>query len=260
MLGQQYTEPPVNPLTSASPLIQGRAMVHGPALGDNAGFGPILPRVGQPVPMPANQTTTSPRICLASASPRRQELLRQIGLDFVLLPQDIDESRLAGEDPQAYVSRVALAKATAAWHDPRRPAELAVLAADTTVVSDGEILGKPQSLSEATSMLERLSGRTHEVMTAIAMQEAGAERQQVRTVVSQVTFRTLSQEEIIAYWQTGEPRDKAGAYAIQGLGAMFVSRMEGSYTNVVGLPLFEMLQLLSATGISSLSLLAGAAR
>jgi septum formation protein len=135
-----------------------------------------------------------------------------------------------------------------------------VLAADTTVVCDDGILGKPQSLPDAVAMLEQLSGRTHQVMTAVALHEPDAQSPQVRTVTTQVTFRSLTADELTAYWHTGEPLDKAGAYAIQGLGAMFVSRIEGSYTNVVGLPVFETLQLLAAVGISGLSLLEGAAR
>jgi septum formation protein len=210
--------------------------------------------------MSENSSAANPRICLASASPRRQALLAQVGLPFMLLPQHIDETLLPGEGPEAYVNRLAREKAAAAFRDPARPADLPVLAADTTVVCDDEVLGKPQSMEEAALMLGRLSGRGHQVLTAVALHKPAPGDIQVITVSTQVEFRELSRQEIVAYWNTGEPQDKAGAYAIQGLGAMFVSRVEGSYTNVVGLPLFETLQLLASVSIPGLSLLEGAAR
>ena len=194
------------------------------------------------------------KLYLASSSPRRQELLLQLGLPFLLLPQHIDESGLAGEDAESYVRRLAQNKARAALQDPLRQEGLPVLAADTTVVSGGQVLGKPASLQEAMTMLGCLSGTSHQVMTAIAVGR-NLDQIQVRLSSSTVSFRALAEEEIVAYWYTGEPRDKAGAYAIQGLGAMFVSRIEGSYSSVVGLPLFETLQLLAEFGITGLSLL-----
>jgi len=188
------------------------------------------------------------------------------------LPQDIDESVRAGEPPAVYVERLAREKALAALRDPGHVSPLPILAADTTVASGDMILGKPENAAEAQRMLERLSGSTHEVLTGIAVAGAGALENAVASavessvgsmvestvVVTRVRFRPLSTEEIAAYWASGEPRDKAGAYAIQGLGAMFVSHIEGSYSNVVGLPLYETLELLNRHGIASMSLLRGA--
>lgn len=195
----------------------------------------------------------SPSLYLASASPRRRELLLQVGLEHVVLPQDIDESLRPGEAPEAYVRRLALEKARAALRDPACCAPLPVLAADTTVVCDGRILGKPASLEGAIEMLSLLSGREHEVLTAVAI----ARGELVHDVlsVSQVCFRAVTRDEILAYWATGEPCDKAGAYAVQGLGAMFISRISGSYSGVMGLPLFETVQLLAKFGITGTVLL-----
>ncbi len=197
--------------------------------------------------------STSHRLYLASASPRRRELLAQIGIGFLPLPQAVDESLRQGESAENYVQRVAGDKARAGWQDSRRLLDLPVLAADTSVVCDGEVLGKPGSWQEARDMLLRLSGRSHRVLTAVALR--WNERQLVELVATEVNFRPLLPAEVDAYWHSGEPRDKAGAYGIQGLGALFVSGIVGSYSNVVGLPLFETARLLEQFGISSLALL-----
>jgi len=198
----------------------------------------------------------SPRLYLASASPRRRELLAQIGLAFVPLPQVVDESTRPGEAAAAYVQRVALEKAESGWHDQRRQLDLPVLAADTSVVVDERVLGKPSSLDETHAMLTLLSGRTHEVMTAVAVVHGN--RNMVRLTSTSVSFRDITEAETVAYWRSGEPQDKAGAYGIQGLAALFVAGIRGSYSNVVGLPLFETALLLEQFGISSLALLEGA--
>jgi len=184
------------------------------------------------------------RIVLASASPRRGELLRQAGIACEVRPVDLDESVLPGEAPERYVLRLAAAKARAAW--ARRPAGAIepVLAADTTVVLDGRVFGKPADAAEAREMLGRLSGRTHEVHTAIAVIHAGGE--QARLCTSRVTMRTIAPEELDWYCATDEPYDKAGGYAIQGRAAVFVSRLDGSYSGVMGLPLCETWELLRA--------------
>lgn len=196
---------------------------------------------------------STPRLYLASASPRRRDLLAQLKLDVLLLPQQLDESPAAGESPQDYVLRLAGDKARAALADPDYRLALPVLAADTTVVCDGQLLGKPRHLAEAVDMLGRLSGRQHQVLTAVAV----ADRQRLAHVCvsTTVSFRHLTENEMLAYWHSGEPVDKAGAYAIQGLGAMFVSRVEGSYSSVVGLPLFETVQLLAGFGVTATSIL-----
>ena len=199
-----------------------------------------------------------PLLYLASASPRRQELLAQVGLPFVLLPQTIDETVRANEVPQDYVLRMAREKAEAALLDPECTSGIPVLAADTTVVCHDRILGKPADMSQAVQMLTELSGRRHQVMTAIAI--ATRQKVQLKLATTEGHFRSLSAAEMTAYWHTGECHDKAGAYAIQGKGAMFISRIEGSYSNVVGLPLFETMQLLASIGISSTAALAWGTR
>lgn len=195
-----------------------------------------------------NEQTPLQGIVLASRSPRRQELLTQIGVSFTTVDPNVDECRQAGEQPAAFVERLALAKAAAgqALAGNGRP----VLGADTAVVIDGEILGKPVDGEEAGAMLQRLSGRTHRVLTGIALAEPGGVRSLV--VTSRVTFRRLRVEEIAAYRDSGETAGKAGAYAIQGRAAIFVSHLEGSYSNVVGLPLFETAGLLVDAGIHPL--------
>jgi septum formation protein len=184
-------------------------------------------------------------IHLASASPRRSELLRQLGVRCDIHPADIDESLQPDEAPSAYVERLALEKARAALASigtPRAP----VLAADTTVVLDAGILGKPRDRDDAIAMLSRLSGRCHEVLTAIAVVDAA--RAETAVNRSTVQFRRIESDEIDAYWRSGEPADKAGAYAIQGIGAIFVEELHGSYTGVMGLPLFETARILSTFG------------
>ncbi|HEY0962705.1 MAG TPA: Maf family protein [Pseudomonadales bacterium] len=197
-----------------------------------------------------NSASPHAQVYLASASPRRRELLAQVGLVPEILVQDIDESPQPGELPEAYVTRLAREKAQAALRDPRCRQPLPVIAADTTVVCAGRVLGKPASLDEARTMLRLLSGHTHQVMTAVAVAFDG--HCELALVATDVRFRPIDDDEIAAYWATGEPRDKAGGYGIQGLGAMFVSRIDGSYSGVMGLPLFETLQLLKRCGVSPL--------
>ncbi|MGM0766963.1 MAG: Maf family protein [Pseudomonadota bacterium] len=181
-------------------------------------------------------------IVLASASPRRAELLSQIGLTFTVRPVDIDETVTMGEAPRAYVERLAREKARAGTPGV---GEL-IIGSDTSVVLDDEILGKPADAAEATATLTRLSGQTHQVMTAVALASEG--HCTACVVITEVTFRALSDDEIRAYVATGEPMDKAGSYGIQGLGGIFVSNIHGSYSSVVGLPLQETAALLSQAG------------
>lgn len=196
------------------------------------------------------------RLYLASASPRRRELLAQLGLYPLLLPQDVDESIRKDEAQAAYVLRIAGEKAAAALASPAYLLPLPVVAADTAVVCGGQVLGKPADQSAAASMLRLLSGRSHQVLTAVVV--ADGIRTQSVLVTTKVSFRELAETEIAAYWQSGEPQDKAGGYAIQGLGSMFVKRIAGSYSGVVGLPLFETAQLLADFGLTCESILAGA--
>ena len=186
---------------------------------------------------------TEPRILLASASPRRSELLRQIGIAHEVRPVDVDESVREGEAPSAYVLRLAESKAAALWRQLAAADRRPVLAADTTVALEGEIFGKPASLAEAHSMLGQLSGRTHEVHTAVAILHGGGAAARVSS--SSVTFRVLTPAEIDAYWRTGEPADKAGGYAVQGRAAAFISHISGSYSGIMGLPLYETWELLA---------------
>jgi septum formation protein len=185
-----------------------------------------------------------PIICLASSSPRRRELLSQIGVPHVVAGADIDETVLPGETPHAYVTRLAREKALAIRGTGQR---LPVLAADTTVVVDGRVFGKPRDRADAIDMLGQLSDRIHEVLTAVALADSRGVSERLSS--SAVRFRRISLEECAAYWETGEPRDKAGGYAIQGLGAVFVESLTGSYSAVMGLPLFETGELLQAAGI-----------
>ncbi len=185
-----------------------------------------------------------PQLILASASPRRSELLKQIGIQHSIMAVDIDETPLPGETPTAYVERVAAEK-SALCHS-KVGGNLPVLAADTSVICDGRILGKPDDLQHAIEMLSHLSGRSHQVYSAVSLR--GEQHWQALSI-SEVRFRPLSHQEIVAYWQTGEPTDKAGAYAIQGLGSVFIESMVGSFSGVMGLPLFETAQLLSLAGI-----------
>jgi septum formation protein len=185
-----------------------------------------------------------PVLRLASASPRRGQLLDLIGVPHVVTPADIDETPRPGELPGDYVVRLAREKADAVW---ARHQDLPVIAADTTVVVDGEILGKPESAEDARSMLGKLSGRGHFVHTGIALRTRHGIEDALST--TEVEFAELTDDMIEAYWQSGEPQGKAGAYAIQGLGAVFVSDLAGSYTGVMGLPLFETAELLRHAGI-----------
>jgi septum formation protein len=191
-------------------------------------------------------------VYLASSSPRRRELLQQIGVQFRIIGTDLDETPLQGETPPAYVSRLAAAKAEAGWQRSRDPADAnsadaPVLAADTAVVLDGRILGKPKDKNDAEDMLRQLSGCTHQVLTAVAVRSAGGN--EVRVSRSLVTFRSIEPAEAAAYWNSGEPRDKAGAYAIQGYAAVFIADLKGSYSGVMGLPLFETAELLKSAGV-----------
>jgi len=183
---------------------------------------------------------------LASASPRRRELLAQIGVPFSLVGVSVDETPSPTESPEAYVERVSRDKALAGLVS-LGGRDGCVLGADTSVVLDQHILGKPADRADGLAMLAALSGRTHRVMTAVALASRSA--CEVRVVISEVTFRTIDEAEAERYWDSGEPADKAGGYAIQGWGAVFVSQLHGSYSAVVGLPLCETAQLIDAFGL-----------
>ena len=180
---------------------------------------------------------------LASRSPRRRDLLASVGLTPTISASDVDETPVLGEDPMVYGRRVAKAKAAAC------PAAEPVLAADTVVAMAGEIFGKAANVSDAQAMLRRLSGREHQVHTAVALRSSPVAKIETIVVTTQVRFRALSDAEIERYVRTGEPMDKAGAYGIQGEGGALVASVHGSYTNVVGLPLEETLALLAPLGI-----------
>jgi septum formation protein len=182
-------------------------------------------------------------LCLASSSPRRQEILKALGLEFSVKPVEVHEERLALEAPEHMVLRLAVAKANAADVE----ASCLVIGSDTVVVLGDEVLCKPRGRDEAVSMLLGLSGRRHRVLTGVALRGPAG----VQTAVSatDVHFREISRDEALAYWHSGEPRDKAGAYAIQGLGGAFVESIKGSYSGVVGLPVFETARLLQDAGI-----------
>ena len=186
-------------------------------------------------------------VYLASGSPRRRELLQQIGVSFRVVGAAVDEAARLAETAPNYVLRLAAAKAEAGWERSRDAAAVPVLAADTAVVLDGKILGKPADRQDAEDMLRQLSGRTHEVLTAVALRTSLG--LQSRISRSEVTFRRITAAEALTYWETGEPRDKAGAYAIQGKAAIFISDLRGSYSGVMGLPLYETAELLSDAGI-----------
>lgn len=182
-------------------------------------------------------------LILASASPRRRELLTLMGIAFEVIPADVDEATRADEVPERYVERIAREKAAAI--SARQPERL-ILAADTTVVLDGVALGKPASDAEALSMLQRLRGRSHRVMTAMAL---GGSAEALRRVETEVIFRDAPDAELRWYVSTGEPRDKAGAYGIQGAGGFLVERIVGSASNVIGLPMAECAALLASAGL-----------
>lgn len=203
--------------------------------------------------------TVMPReaqIYLASQSPRRRELLRQIGVTFQALPVEVDEALGSPHEPAAeYVRRLALEKARTGWRQVRHHHPRPVLGADTAVAVDERILGKPADRADGLAMLALLSGRTHRVLTAVALCWDGQHR--VSLSASEVSFRPLSDAERAAYWASGEPRDKAGAYAIQGLAALFITRIAGSYSGIVGLPLLETGELLRAANIYGLEAVTG---
>lgn len=182
-------------------------------------------------------------IILASGSPRRAELLAQVGIDFQVQVAAVDETVHADERAADYVERVSIAKARTVHRAyPQYP----VLGSDTAVVLDQQILGKPADRDDAVRMLLALGGRTHEVLTGVAVVAATTH---YRVNVSRVSLRAVSEQEAAAYWDTGEPADKAGGYAIQGRAAAFIERIEGSYSGIMGLPLFETMQILSAVGV-----------
>lgn len=188
-------------------------------------------------------------IYLASASPRRSQLLAQIGVAHAVRAASLDESRHAGEPPAEYVIRLARAKAETVWEGLSRMERKPVLGADTTVALDGDVLGKPLDKEDAVRMLARLAGRTHQVYTAVALRHDGG--CDARLSVSDVTFRPLTPGECESYWETGEPADKAGGYAVQGRAAVFITRIAGSYSGIMGLPLAETAELLRLGGGSS---------
>ncbi|MCE0731452.1 Maf-like protein [Halomonas sp. G15] len=188
--------------------------------------------------------TPSPLLCLASASPRRRELLASIGVPLTACPVDIDETPLPGESAEAYVTRLAREKALAGT----RLSSLPTLGSDTAVVLDGAILGKPEGPAHAAAMLRSLAGREHRVLTAVAV--TGPAGLLDACVATTVTMREISDDEIAAYWASGEPADKAGGYAIQGRAAVFVEHIAGSHSAVVGLPLFETAALLRRQGVA----------
>ena len=195
-------------------------------------------------------------LVLASASPRRKELLSLLVKEFEVLPADIDETPMHQENAEDYVIRIAIEKAKTAALKYRQQTDCdlsaVVIASDTSVVIDGHILGKPASLEDSIGMLRLLSGRSHQVITSLCFFNLQHEHIATDVVASDVLFRTISDVEIEQYWKTGEPKDKAGSYAIQGLGAVFVRSISGSYSAVVGLPLYETAQLLAQFGIHSL--------
>ena len=187
--------------------------------------------------------TIAPSLHLASSSPRRVAILKRMGLEFTAGGVDVDESPLTSETPEAMVLRLAEKKARAA----HRSSGTVVIGADTAVVLDGEVFGKPADRDDALAMLGRLSGRSHDVMTGIAVLAGDSVRSALS--VTEVTFREIGPDEALEYWQSGEPRDKAGAYAIQGGAGDFVEAVSGSYSGVVGLPVLDIARLLRLAGI-----------
>jgi len=189
--------------------------------------------------------SSSPQLHLASTSPRRREILRSLGAEFDVVLVETDETPLHGESPEALVLRLATAKAEAAYD------AAFVLGADTVVVLGDRVLGKPTDADDAVDMLLALSGRTHSVLTGVALKTPDG----VQAVLSatDVRFREIGRDEAIRYWQSGEPSDKAGSYGIQGLGGMFVESINGSFSGVMGLPVFETVELLMSAGIDVLA-------
>ena len=191
-------------------------------------------------------------LILASKSPRRKELLEQLGINFSCQSADIDETVKTLETAENYVERLAIEKACALASDVENAY---VLGSDTSVVINGEILGKPENLNACINMLSKLSGKRHQVYTGIAIVFYKDQQRQIisEVVITQVDFKTLTEQEIIAYWQTGEPQDKAGSYGIQGIAGQFVQAINGSYSAVVGLPLYETAKLLQQCGFNTLA-------
>jgi len=198
-----------------------------------------------------------PQIYLASQSPRRRALIEQLGIRYQTLDVEVDESSQPGEAPEDFVARLALEKARAGWQLAANPA-VPVVGADTCIMLDGQIVGKPENQEQGIALLQRYSGRAHKVYTGIAIVGPGTDNQEpgivhyVRTNISTVTFRVITNEECEQYWETGEPTGKAGGYAIQGLAAVFIEKLEGSYSGVMGLPLFEFAELITLFGIKIL--------
>ena len=194
-------------------------------------------------------------LILASQSPRRKELLSQLGYQFSCQPANIDESVIADECPLIYVERMArlkaecIANALLADQTSLESESFIVLGSDTCVVIDNEILAKPESLEDSIRILNRLSGNKHQVLTAVSV--VNGAKSVTKTVSTDVYFKILTRDEISRYWQTGEPQDKAGSYGIQGIGGQFVTRIDGSYSAVVGLPLYETSQLLAEFGLAT---------
>lgn len=201
--------------------------------------------------------TTEIQLYLASQSPRRRELLTQVGISFDVLPVEVDESVKKDETPEEYVIRLAKEKALTGWNT-ENSTHKPVLGSDTAVVIDGKILGKPKDTEDARRMLQLLSGKTHQVMTAVALasNSQNASKPELSSVlsVSEVSFKTLLPDEIADYLNSGESADKAGAYGIQGLAAAFITHLSGSYSGVMGLPLYETVKLLNNAGIRADSL------
>ena len=196
-------------------------------------------------------------ILLASASPRRKDLLKILVKDFDILAADIDETPLADELPDTYVKRMALEKAEAVQTISKQaslPAEqrAIIIASDTSVVVNSLILGKPVNLQDSMRMLRMLSSNTHQVMTSICVLDCRSDTVILENVVTDVTFRSITDLEMEQYWSSGEPQDKAGSYGAQGLGAVFIEQIKGSFSAVVGLPMFETSQLLQQVGITPL--------
>ncbi|MCD6582244.1 MAG: septum formation inhibitor Maf [Desulfuromusa sp.] len=188
------------------------------------------------------------QLILASASPRRRELLQQIGLKFQVIPSQAEEHILAGETPEEHVVRLSLDKATEVANRDNISGRW-FIGSDTIVLCDNQILGKPQDEAHAAAMLKQLSGREHQVLSGYAVIDRQTGEQRTEAVSTKVWFRQLTETEITGYIATGEPADKAGAYAIQGLGICFVARIEGSYTNVVGLPLCKLTLAMKELGV-----------
>lgn len=191
------------------------------------------------------------RICLASSSPRRQTLLKQLGIQFDVMVPDVNEAHITGESPEEYVIRLSRMKAQDVFRRRQQQGleQIPVLGADTAVILDGKILGKPKDGQNGKAMLKKLSGKAHEVMSAISLHYRRYQRSMLS--VSKINFASLSDEDIVTYWETGEPADKAGAYAIQGHAAAFIKSIEGSYSGVVGLPLYELDQMLKEMELES---------